>query len=64
MGNYTYSFSTGEVIDTMEVSGYVAYLAIKRRMFSAPPDTSANYNGILTQLFSRCNTLRGLVKKL
>ena len=23
MGNYTYSFSTGEVIDTMEVSGYV-----------------------------------------
>ena len=23
LGNYTYSFSTGEVIDTMEVSGYV-----------------------------------------
>lgn len=23
MGNYTYSFSTGEIIDTMEVSGYV-----------------------------------------
>ncbi len=23
MGNYTYSFSTGDVIDTMEVSGYV-----------------------------------------
>ena len=23
MGNYTYCFSTGEVIDTMEVSGYV-----------------------------------------
>ena len=23
MGNYTYSFSTGEAIDTMEVSGYV-----------------------------------------
>ena len=23
MGNFTYSFSTGEVIDTMEVSGYV-----------------------------------------
>ena len=27
LGNYTYSFSTGETIDTMEVSGYVLDLA-------------------------------------
>ena len=31
MGNYTFTFSTGEQIDTMEVSGYVWRPAISNR---------------------------------
>lgn len=64
MGNYTYSFSTGESIDTMEIGGTVLNAAdlepIKGIMVGLyPADTSFNDSILCTTIFKRVSRTNG-----
>jgi len=64
MGQYTYSFSTGETIDTMEISGYVLNAAdlepVKGIMVGLYPADSTFHDSIFrTKPFSRVSRTNG-----
>lgn len=66
MGNYTYSFSTGEAIDTMEVSGYVLNAAdlepikgILVGLYEIPADSVLPDSTFRTRPFDRVSRTNG-----